>query len=387
MVSMLAGPAHQGDAFSWSGLIMPRLLALVLWTLQLCQDQHERGGFRVFLVPLLMIPWANVHGGFLAGPVIVASAALGHAISGSMDEGRRREVGKFLLAGGLCLLTALINPYGVGLYAHVLRLLVSSGVTELIQEYQPMPFGKPDARAMEWALLALIALPTISIGRMTRYELVHTVVWLHLALASVRHAPLFALAVAPGLARVLDSLPGLRRDDSVAPRSVERSLWPTLAGALLGVLALAGVPLIGFDPANWPIAALPELNRASVAAPLFHEQDWGGLIEASCEPRRRAFLDDRFELYGKEGILCYLNALEGGPDWDKIRDREAIGLVWLRPERGLSRRLADDSAWRVRYRDAVSVLFERTGSPAQALSPVGEGPERGPAVTTARSGR
>ena len=32
----------------------------------------------------------------------------------------------------------LANPYGIGLYRHVGHLLVSSGVTELIEEYQPL---------------------------------------------------------------------------------------------------------------------------------------------------------------------------------------------------------------------------------------------------------
>ncbi len=150
-----------------------------------------------------------------------------------------------------------------------------------------------------------------------------------------------------------------------------------------------GIPLVGFDSTNWPLAALPSLNRAPVEAPLFHEQDWGGLIEASCDPRRPAFIDDRFELYGKDGILRYVNALAGGPDWDLIRDHEAIALVWLRPERGLSRRLATDPAWRVRYQDTVSVLFESAKIPmrsgnAPALSQGAETPERRPALTTVR---
>jgi hypothetical protein len=68
-------------------------------------------------------------------------------------------------------------------------------VTPLISEYQPIPFGRGDARVVEWVLLALIALPSFSKARIGRYDLAHGLVWLHLALASVRHAPLFALAV------------------------------------------------------------------------------------------------------------------------------------------------------------------------------------------------
>jgi hypothetical protein len=342
-------------------LIRPHLFTLgfVLVTLRVCQAQHEHGGRRILLLPVLTALWANLHGGFLAGPVIVFTAAFAHAIAGRWDDERRRGVATFAAVGVLCLLAVLVNPYGYGLYSHVGRLLVSSGVTELIEEYQPIPFGKPDARAMEWVLLALVALPTVSTARMTRYELVQAVAWLHLCLASVRHAPLFALAAAPGLARLIDGLPMSKRDAADGDDLARWSIWPALAAVGLGVAVLAGAVLVRQDPKHWPLSARRELDRMPVESRLFHEQDWGGLIGAECRPPRRAYLDDRFELYGKEAILHYLNAIEGGPDWDDLRDRETIGLVWVRPTRGLARRLAADATWKVRHRDDVSVLFER----------------------------
>ena len=342
-------------------LIRPVVLTLlfVYLTFRLCQYQHERGGFRVFFVPLLTILWANVHGGFLAGPVIVLTAGLGHAISGSWDAARRKEVGLFAVAGVLCFAAALINPFGLDLYRHVGRLLVSSGVTELIEEYQPIPFGKPDMRVYEWVLIAWLAVPTFVSGRMSRYELIHALVWLHFSLASVRNAPLFALAVAPGLARLLHALPFGKAEGSKPNDLAEWSFWPIVAAVGLGIMAANGATLGGFDPEHWPSAAISALNRQPADYPLFHEQDWGGMISAESEPRRRVYLDDRFELYGKPFILHYLNALAGGPDWDRIRDRNAIALVWVRPDRDLVRRLKDDPEWKIIYEDKISVLFRR----------------------------
>jgi hypothetical protein len=340
-------------------LVRPHLLTFVLMlaTLRICQRQHERGGWAVALIPALMVVWANVHGGFLAGPLIVLTAGFGHAVSGPWDQARRQNVIKFVATCVLALLAPLINPYGLGLYEHVGELLVSSGVTELIQEYQPIPFGKNEGRIVEWVVLALIALPTFSQRRLQRYDLAHTLVWLHLALSSVRHAPLFALAAAPGLAKLCDGLP-------LAARHWGRcrcgwSAWPALTALALGMAVAWGAPIGGFCPSNWPLAAVPVVNRQPVAARLFHEQDWGGLIEEECQPPRRAFLDDRFELFGKEAVLQYVDALQGGPEWDGLRDRERIELVWVRPHRGLAKRLEADPRWQVLHRDKVSVLFRR----------------------------
>lgn len=361
-------------------LVRPHLFTLALFwlTLRLCQAQHERGGWWLAAAPPLTALWANLHGGFLAGPVVVAVAGAGHAISGPWDRTRSRQTAAFLVTAVLCLVAALVNPYGPGLYRHVAGLLWSSGVTDLIEEYRPLTAGGGALRAAELILLALVALPTLGSSRLTRYELTHTLVWLHLGLASVRNAPLFALAVAPGLARLIDSvLPAATIDPAVARRSV----WPFAAAAGLVVASLLGGTFARHDPSRWPLAALPELDSQPARTPLFHEQDWGGLIELECRPDRRAFVDDRFELFGRDEILRYLNAMEGGPDWEAIRDRDAVGLVWIRPDRPLARRLDADPAWAARHRDATSVLFARIGTegrePAVA-GRTGDAPRRRP---------
>lgn len=342
-------------------LIRPHLitLALVYVTLRLCQKQHERGGWIVAWVPVLTAVLANLHGGFLALPGIVATAAVAHAVAGPWDDARRREVIRFGLAFMACCLAALINPYGWNLYRHVGNLLVTSGVTTLIEEYQPAPFGRPQARVLEMTVLAMMALPALVSRRADRYHLVHMLVWLHLALTSIRYAPLFAFAAAPPLASLLEGLPISFR--SFWSRQGSRSIWiPAMASGLI-CIAAAGVPLGGFEPGKWPFPALATLNRQPTESHLFHEQDWGGLIASECRPRRPSFVDDRFELFGKEAILEYVEALAGGPAWETIRDRDRIGLVWVRPDRGLAKRMAEEPEWKELYRDKISVLFGREG--------------------------
>ena len=72
-------------------------------------------------------------------------------------------------------------------------------------------------------------------------------------------------------------------------------------------------------------------------------------------------MDDRFELFGKEAILEYIEALAGGPAWDTVRDRDQIDLVWVKPDRGLAKRMAEEPDWKELYRDKISVLFGREG--------------------------
>ena len=340
-------------------LIRPHLFTFGFFYLALrdCQKQHERGGMAIFRVPFYTAILANLHGGFVALPIVVATAGLGHAVSGRWDEARRRDLFKFAAAFVASGLAGLANPYGIGLYRHVLNLLVTSGVTSMIIEYQSAPFGKPDAEVLEWVLMALVALPVVSSRRLDRYQIAHVLVWLHLALTSIRNAPFFAIAAAPALATLLDGLPMTIRQSW--KRDERASIWPATAAVVLLVVVACRVPLGGFDPKKWPISALDTLDQQPTSAHMFHEQDWGGFIEAECRPTRRTYLDDRFEIFGKPTIVEYLDVMTGGPAWETVRDRDRIDLVWLRPDRGLATRLLKEPGWSVLYRDKLSILFAR----------------------------
>jgi hypothetical protein len=348
-------------------LIRPHLftLAMVAVGFRLCQVQHERGGWSVAGIPILTAVLANLHGGFLALPLIVLTAALGHAVSGPWDAARRRRTGSFVLAFAASCLAGLLTPYGLDLYRHVAKLLVTSGVTGLIIEYQPAPFGKPEARVLELVLLSLVALPAFTSRKLDRYQLAHLLVWLHLALGSIRHAPLLAFAAAYPMASLLDGLPWSFRVEW-PDRGWNRFWIPAQAGGIV-LAAVLGVPLASFDPGKWPLAALDVLDRQPPGLPLFHEQDWGGLVASETRPPRPSFVDDRFELFGREAILEYADVLTGGPAWDALRDRERIGLVWIRPDRGLARRLLNEPGWEVLHENGTSMLFGKCGGLAGGL--------------------
>src|SRR5262249_18789652 len=149
----------------------------------------------------------------------------------------------YAVALALTCLATFCTPYGLDLHRHVAGLLVTSGVTGLIDEYQPMPFGKPTARIMEWVLLALVALPSLTGRRMSRSALAHGLVWLHLSLGSIRHAPLFGLAIAPAPAGLFDSaLPSARREARVG--RLRDWPWPAVAASVAVLMAVG----LGWNP-------------------------------------------------------------------------------------------------------------------------------------------
>jgi hypothetical protein len=103
--------------------------------------------------------------------------------------------------------------------------------------------------------------------------------------------------------------------------------WPALIpiALVLGALGLqmggVRVPVLGRgwarpDPAVCPVDLLPELKAYDRSVPdgtpIFNEMVFGGFLIYHT-PGLRVFIDDRCELYGDEGLLCYANALEHEP--------------------------------------------------------------------------
>jgi hypothetical protein len=347
-------------------------LAGVAFTLLATRAWHRGKRWAIWMVPPVMILWANLHGGFLAGPLILATAGVGHALAGPLDRQRKRELSSLCVVGVLSLLAVLVNPYGFDLYRHVWRLLVSSRVTDLIQEYRPVALGGGDGWVVELLIVCLIAGPLVPRVRPELYDMAHALIWLHFGMGSVRQAPLMAFACAPVLALYID---GWLKRESTEIRmpswaSVPAGHARALAGGLVALLLLALMlrfPLGGPSPRHWPFQGLAALEAVDPDARVFHDQDWGGFIEAQSVPRRKAFLDDRFELWGRRPIVEYISAMRGGPEWDALLARFHFTHAWIRPDTGLGRRLSLDSDWEPIFKDDLSVLYRRRMSQVSPL--------------------
>ena len=135
------------------------------------------------------------------------------------------------------------------------------------------------------------------------------------------------------------------------------AFFPAAATSCVLLLVMCGVSLGGFDLKRWPLGAIETLNQQPATARLFHEQDWGGLIAAECRPERRSYLDDRFELFGKEAILEYVDVLSGGPLGTLFANATALRWSGCALIEGWRKRLLLDRDWNVVYRDKVSILL------------------------------
>ena len=295
------------------------------------------------------------------------------------------------------LATALVNPYGIGLPCEWLQT-IAMPLPSLIEEHGPILWNEPVAwaTAVLGAVYAAVLLSTLP-GR-PRVVWLLPLVWLVLAVARVRMAPLFAVTAVVAIGDMLPQSPfgrWLQRRQMLvaqasppagsavvqasppAKSSVEQASLPAtwvllplaVVGAALAIQA-AGleVPVVGrgwaqFDQARWPIAMLPDLQdvadrsdpRADV--PIFNDLLFGGFL-IYYEPRSRVFIDDRCPLYGTEFLLAYDRARREDPaqiDW--WQQQYGFGHALVEPGCPFDRYLSTAAGWSIVRRSRAAALY------------------------------
>lgn len=119
--------------------IRPQSYALPLFvaTLSLVLQWRRTGRAPLWLLPLLMIVWVNVHGTFMLLPVLCGGVWLG-AVLGRWHRHTGpswRACAVFAGWSGLALLATLINPSGITAWRYVGGLLGNRAVQSLVTEW------------------------------------------------------------------------------------------------------------------------------------------------------------------------------------------------------------------------------------------------------------
>src|SRR6266567_8468814 len=103
------------------------------------------------ILPVVTVLWTNLHGGFIAGIIMIAAYGCGEVLKILITggDGRRTESWRsarayFLSAGG-CLAASLINPYTYHLHVHLAAYLRDPWNSQHIIEFLSPNFHHPAA--------------------------------------------------------------------------------------------------------------------------------------------------------------------------------------------------------------------------------------------------
>lgn len=329
----------------WSWAVVPVLFSIdVLWGRGGVRPQVESWLFLAILlrlwsergvwirwrwiVPAGFVLWANLHGSFALGLVI-----LGWVIFLTSLQNRKICIRDWII-WLLSVAGTLVNPYGWHLWYEVWMQITDTKLRTTIVEWQPfyshfeitllfigvlvIAFGVRNLRAWPWWQTGILVLMGIA------------------GLSSLRHAPLFVIVSLPVVAAGFD---GFYREIVRIRDAVPRA--KRFFGILIGisaVFAIVNVGLLGYGVVKvrrerieyYPKDAIVFMKSQQNVQQVFSSYNWGGyLIEHY--PEQQVFIDGRMPSWrwGLRSPLWYLGLEHGAP---------MNGLV----PKGESRRALDD---------------------------------------------
>lgn len=358
--------------------------AIYLWVLESWRWSEGRAAARrLWLLPLLMIPWANSHGGFFAGFLLLAVYLGGEAwgwLSGLVLARRQptaspsgehvTRLKALTLVALVTLGAACLSPLGPRLLLYPFQTVEIAALQAYIQEWQPPDFRDIAMQPFLWLLLLSLGAVGASRRRLALTDFLLLAGFGYLGFLAARHIALFALA----------ALPPLSRHSAHALAALARRLHAPALGAatppplrrlnlvLLGVVFLAVlvrvIPVLprAANDAHFrqqlPVAAAEAVARAAPPGRLFNSYNYGGYLVWALRDYP-VFVDGRTDLYDDEIIAEWLAALRAGPGWEQILEDRQIGVVLIEPQMPLAHVLADQPAWEELYRDELAVVYRR----------------------------
>ncbi len=374
-------------------LARPHIFSLLLtlwWSEQLWSYWQSGNSRKLWPFPFVLVLWANLHSGYIAGLLMLATATVlvwmfPLAASTRDVMARRWQLTCALVA---CCLAALITPWGVFGWLHLFAFFSSGTVLSNVQEW-----GSPDFHQfygkMFLALLLLLGacgvlrgwlrggralhLPNLGAGNASSvltqwatrepgalgWALVG--VFTAMALISVRALPLWALVVTPILGRELTSwaaewaiavTPGkaVRLSRILFERSwrfevIERRLhswgWMLVLGTLVLVVMAnhgafpgetAPVLDVHFSPQSFPVEAVQTIQRGAFpggvlpAGAGFTTLEWADYIEFTLA-HTLVMVDSREDVFDKQVFSDYQVIFDGQFGWEQLMKKYNIRWV------------------------------------------------------------
>jgi hypothetical protein len=335
-------------------------------------EPGERAPRAWWLAPIFLV-WANLHGGFVFGLVL-----LGIYLAGSVLEwwlggdrpfwaGRVKYYAEALAIAGLA---TLANPNGWELHLHIIRFFGEPFLRDNTHEFLSPDFHTAGGKMLLAALLGIITLLAVVPGRPTGPRLLLLLANVAFALQARRNIPLLAATVFPVLAIHFDAawrrLPDWRGVRAVFERDARRGRdAPFIAAVALFLVALALLrgSVLGYqmiparlDPHEFPVAAVQRARTVGVEGRIFHDFIWGGYILYAW-PEQRVFIDGGTDFYGPGLMSTYMDVSGLQPGWRDTLAARDIGLVLMPTRSPLVNELAQDG-WQVRYCDPTAALLQ-----------------------------
>jgi tetratricopeptide (TPR) repeat protein len=386
--------------------VMFAAFAVLLWR------HYEGRPGRLWLLPVLMIAWVNLHPGFVAGLALLAAYVFVEVFDLPFADRRGLSASRLWAAAPWLAATAaatLVNPWGWKIYEAIARQGEMTQLhTDFIGEWsgvhissaawtQALSFRDP-AGADWWVLGVALAAILVALGRREIGSAIVLGLGAYASVAHIRLQGIFAILVCvvggSVLSRAWQPTAGkaTSRQMAVTPSARTAPSQGFAAWTLVVVLILfsgmrvwdlitdryylwsAQITLFGTGPSWWfPEQAMAFLHREKLPANLFGDYNLGGYLTWRA-PEYADYFDGRFIPFGRDLFVRHATLVSlplDSPEWQQEASARNIRTAIFSVARfgGLGnfplQANCQSKSWTPVYLDDVAAIFVRN-SPENA---------------------
>lgn len=333
------------------------LFALFLMALE--SKWYERRVVFALLVALTAV-WANLHGGFVVGVLLIAAYAAARLLAADW-RGFAQLTGLALAAFG----TSILNPFGLD-YWRYLATALAMPRPEIVEWRAVVP-------SLDFQVLLAIGLVLLLLVFGGKLKLERFAVLAAVALASVAHvrfAPFLGLCMLAFLPGSFETV--LERAGAAFPRRWLPSVVPLVAMLLLQALAVVGLLTawthrdasltMRVPEDRYPVAAVKRLQSEPRGARLAIYFDWGEYALYHLYPEHRVSIDGRYEtVYDDEVVKANWDFTAAAAGSELFLSRYGATHALYPVTSGAAGWLERAPDWRRVSSDELFVLYESTG--------------------------
>ncbi|MBN1221453.1 MAG: hypothetical protein JXM69_21210 [Anaerolineae bacterium] len=368
------------SALTW--VARPQMISFALAGLVLLLlERYKRAGSRwIYSLPIIVILWVNMHGGYAIAFMLVGAYLVGETLNrltrpraDTVDRPDPalswRQLGLLVGIAAVSFIAVAINPHGWQMWLYPFQTVGIGALRDFIQEWR-----SPDFHAsMTWPFVIMLLLMVVAMGSASRYvdwtDLALVSLWTVWSLFAVRNVGLFGLLTVPVLARYADAAAGAYLP--VPGKSLTRRQpaliylnWLLLAAVMLAATLQIGSalwPLATTEPGqeNLPVAAVQFIRENRPPGPMFNSYNWGGYLIYKLWPDYPVYIDGRTDLYDNAFIRRYLNVMLAGEGWEQTLAEDGVNLVIIEKGSVLAKFLKRQPGWQEIYGDEIAVIYVR----------------------------
>lgn len=313
-------------------------------------------------LPLLAMLWANCHGGFFLGWVVL----LAYCAETLWRKVRKPEDRRLWVAAACAILVSGVNPNGFRVVSTLIAYRQSPMTANLIEWMPPKLWGPP--YAFDILLYGAILTAAFSWRRVRVAHWILLAVFGAASLMAFRNVPLvgfFGPVVIAAYFPLHFRLPAFLE---WAP--------PLIAAAGLALIFARGIPDLGVAEWMLPEGAAGFLLEHQITGPIFNTYEQGGYLIWKLWPQQRVFIDGRSlseSVYRDyKGILFGDGSDRMTPARAGLLDHYGVQAVVMNTVDYVSGTLyplalalanPDTPDWQLAYEDTQAVVFTRRNPP------------------------